>query len=262
MPDNKNGQPSGTIETADFVKINNHSLNEDLTTPFTFEIVTSSRILALSCETEEAKEQWLTALNVARDKAQMKKCSYTLMSGSLDSKEFEIHVSMFKKQVKVYEAIAEDDQKRVLSASGIDVTNVVDMARYLQCEMASIGLGDRFLQLLQELVIVPTDSEFGDLFWENLIRICRDMRGLRHQEGGNGVVVGSYKLDVESCIRLLKKKERTQGAKAVIELNKLTLELYTKNEEIVRLQKEITKLSYGEGGKKTANIILSVYVLI
>lgn len=253
MPDAKrSGPPSGTIDTIDIIKVNGYSSCEELKSAFTFDVITHSRAHSFGCATEELKDRWLTALSIIRDKMQLKKFSYSLQPSALDSKEFEMHSTMFRKQVIVYEAIVEDDQKHCISSSGIDVSSAIDISRFLHCEMSAIGLGDRFVLLLQELLIVPTDSEFGDMFWENLIRICRDMRGLRRQcitdtNDKIAVALGSYKLDTESCLRLLKKKERSASGKAVSELNKQTLEIFTKNEEIDRLKKEIAQLRNDTG---------------
>jgi hypothetical protein len=54
--------------------------------------------------------------------------------------------------------------------------------------------------------------------------------------------ISSYELDLESCIRILKKKDQTPLGQRVNEMNNLTIELFTKKEEVERLQQEIKTL--------------------
>lgn len=252
--DAKNGPPSGSIENSDIYKINNFSTNEDLNTLFTFEIVTAQRVHSFCCASEELRENWIIALNVARDKAQLKKCSYNLLSTTLDSSEFQIQASMLSKQVKVFEAIAAEDHDRAVTKSGINLTDYVDLSRYISLELTAVGRSDQFLQLLQELIVVDCDTEFGEAYWENLISSCREMRKLKKRsDDENDITISKYKLDVESCMKVLKRKEKTPAGKAALELNKLTLSLFTKQEEIDRLQKEIARLQ-GDAGRQKLNV--------
>ena len=113
------------------------------------------------------------------------------------------------------------------------------------------------MELLQELIVIPADSDFGVTFWDNVINVSREMRVLnRPGEGGSSSDKRSYKLDTETTMRLLRKKERTPGGKAAVDLNKLTLDLFTKNAEIDRLKAEISALR--NGGRYACIIVIVV----
>lgn len=242
----------GSIQGTEIQDLKHYSSNEDLhaISEYNFEIVTPGRIHSFACDSEEAKDNWMVALSAVRDKALLTKCSYTLQSNDLDSQEFVNHAEMFRKQIVVFEAIGNEDYQRSITKSGVDVTDPISLTSFLNAEMSAAGLADKLMELLQELIVVPADSEFGANFWDNTIRVCRDMRLLNtpdDKKTRSVKEVSSYKLDTETTMRLLRKKEKTSSGKAAVDLNKLTLDLFTKNAEIDRLNAEIQALRNGAG---------------
>jgi hypothetical protein len=252
--DFKTAASHGSIQGTEIQDLRHYSSNEDLhaISEHNFEIVTPGRIHSFACDSEDAKDNWMIALSAIRDKALLIKCSYTLSSSDLDSQEFTNHATMFRKQIIVFEAIGNEDYQRSITKSGVDVTDPISLTSFLNAEMSSAGLGDKLMELLQELIVIPADSEFGAMFWENVIRVCRDMRVL--SKPGDKNATPSVKLDTEATMRLLRKKEKTPAGKAAVDLNKLTLDLFTKNAEIDRLNAEIQALRSGAGSPRAGGV--------
>ena len=154
--------------------------------------------------------------------------SYNLTTSKINHCEFDNFADFFQKQVKVYEAIAETDHNDAITASGICLSCPVDMVKYLETELASMGLGSYLIHLLQEMIVVPVDSSFVEEYWKILVNICQDIRNFKHSHGGLSEDHKKSLLSVEKCVNLFDQKEKSTGGKAVSELKKLKMQLFTK----------------------------------
>lgn len=162
------------------------------------------------------------------DKNILAKSSYSLLASKINHSEFNTFADFFQKQMKIYEAIYEADHADSITASGVAVATPVEMIKYIESEMASMGLGACLLQVLQEFMVLPVDSAFAEEYWKTLLTVCQDMRELQRRHGNLDMHRKSALLTTESCIRLFDKKEKSTGGKAVMEMNKLKLQLFTK----------------------------------
>jgi hypothetical protein len=261
----------GHLDVSEILHIRPYSTNPELLSPdsniFPFEVETKERVYSFGCLNEIDKENWITSLFIARDKSVLKKYSYNFtnisdMTSYTTTQQYEHGISLYHKQIIVYEVLTTEDYEQcILTSLNINLTDPVDMVKYLQYETLITGCNDMFLKILYEFVIIPSDTKFGELFWEQILKVCRDLRSLlqRQQQqqdshemyfpsssSSSSVMKDysstSYELDLESCLRILKKKDQTQIGMKVNEMNKLTLELFTKKEEIERLQQEIKVL--------------------
>jgi hypothetical protein len=261
----------GHLDVSEILHIRPYSTNPELlntsnntTAPtiFSFEVETKERIYSFGCFNEPDKESWITALYIARDKAVLKKYSYHFnIESTMDAGQFESLLQLYKKQIVVYDVLATEDYEQCITSGNINLSDPSDMIKYLHYETSIAGLNDKFMKVLQEFIIVPSDTKFGDLFWDKILLVCRDLRslmtnqdyGLMSTSGGASSTsvmkdysLTSYELDLESCIRILKKKDQSSMGQKINEVNRLTVELFTKKEEIERLQQEI-KILRGNG---------------
>ena len=173
-------------------------------------------------------ENWITAIKVRMDKNILAKSSYSLISSKINHNEFDNFADFFQKQMKIYEAIYEADHGDATTASGVAVAQPVEMIKYLESELASVGLGSCLLQVLQEFMVLPVDSAFAEEYWKTLLTVCQDMRELKRRHGSLDAQQRNTLLSSESCIRLFDKKEKSTGGKAVMEMNRLKLQIFTK----------------------------------
>lgn len=251
------------LDVSEILHIRPYSTNPELISPeiYPFEVETKERVYSFGCLNEIDKENWVTALYIARDKSVLKKYSYNFnLDSSLDPNQFENLINVYKKQIVVYDVLTTEDYEQCITSGNINLTDPVDIVKYLQYETSVAGLNEKFMKVLQEFIIVPSDTKFGDLFWDKILDVCRDLRSLlaKQDYGITSNVVKdysmtSYELDLESCIRILKKKDNSQTGHKINEINKLTMELFTKKEEIDRLQQEIKTIRSNGLFTPTAN---------
>jgi hypothetical protein len=173
-------------------------------------------------------ENWLTALKVRMDKNILAKSSYSLTSSQINQSEFDKFAEFFQKQMKIYEAISEADHSDTITASGIAVAQPVEMVKYIESELASMGLGSYLTKVLQEFMVLPVDAAFAEEYWDTLVMVCQEMRELKRRHGYLDDDMKSSLLTTERCIRLFEKKEKSTGGKAVMEMNRLKLQVFTK----------------------------------
>jgi hypothetical protein len=252
---------------------------EIITTPSSSSSSSKQQVHPFGTTSEDQKDYWITALTVVRDRMLLKKCSYTLLTADLDSTEFLKAAEMFRKQITVYEVIGHEDYQQSLTKSGVDVTSAMSLMNFIQSELRTIGMENKLQELLQEIVVIPAvDSKFLEIFWGQLIQTTRELKLIQQDSmssfsqtaataggGGGGAARGggasslsmkqketalrSVRVDTELCKQLLTKKEKTAQGKVASDLNKLTMELFTKNAEIERLssQLELMRRSTGPG---------------
>eukprot|EP00603_Paraphysomonas_imperforata_P015405 CAMPEP_0114476932 /NCGR_PEP_ID=MMETSP0104-20121206/15052_1 /TAXON_ID=37642 ORGANISM="Paraphysomonas imperforata, Strain PA2" /NCGR_SAMPLE_ID=MMETSP0104 /ASSEMBLY_ACC=CAM_ASM_000202 /LENGTH=1256 /DNA_ID=CAMNT_0001651763 /DNA_START=82 /DNA_END=3854 /DNA_ORIENTATION=- len=255
-PDEIQGPPAGFVEIKDVVEIHSYGHGEDLykLTPHLFEVVTSARTHAFGVEAEEAKQNWITAITVRMDKNILAKSSYSLTSAQINQCEFVKFAAFFLKQIKIYEAISEADHSDSITASGVAMAEPVEMIKYIESELSSVGLGKHLVHALQEFMVLPVDSAFAEEYWTCLVKMCQDLRELKGRHGELTDNLKSSLLTTEMCIHLFDKKEKSTGGKAVMEMNRLKLQVFTKDEEIERLKNE---LAAGGGIDRSSQRVVS-----
>ena len=174
------GPPVGFINTADILELHQFPSKRRIDQE-TFEIVTHTECITLSCPSEVVKEKWLTALQAAKNSAILKRCSYAVEKSLLDPNDVPKHVEMFKKQIQVYQIIAEEDNALSRTESGLDLADVEQLSAYIHSTLLEAGLGDKFISLLQELLFLPPETAVREKVWNHLISSCRRYRKPRRR---------------------------------------------------------------------------------
>ena len=215
-----------------------------------FEIETTDRTYALGCETATEKDNWLTALQRCRDNYLMSKGSYKLQFRELSTQDVMKFSEMFKKQTNNYQAIAVEDQKYQMELVGLDLTNIIDVSRYLQLESIAMGNGNNLMKIFYELLLIPAGAEGlwdGILFFLKMIR----EKGIKEENKIKGIVDEHSPVFLE----MLKKKFKESGG-AYTQMSKLALSLISSEQEISRLQRQLQEqqLIVQENEKKLKNL--------
>ena len=270
----------GQLSTTDILYVRPYTRNVELLTSvnYTFEIETPSRVYTFGCSSETEKEQWVTALMVARDNAILSKCSYSFSDPthhSITSEAFSAYLAQFRKQVAVYHAIAQEDYEQSITSHNTNVSDPVSMLHFIQHEMAIAGQSQTLISVLQEMIAIPADTKHGELYWDKILHTCRELRQFIVQNDGGHLSSSHHAdkcmaypcLDVDSCRRILKAKEHTSTGRAVIEMGRLTMELHTKQIEINRLNNELRAYQQCGGsshytGEKRARLISRAVICI
>lgn len=136
---------------------------------FCFEIESTDRhtsILRVGADTAAEKEAWLKAITVARDAYILKKSTYKLQMRDLSLDGIMRSARELVKHHKVYFTLVGEDREELVTAMGLDLTNVKMVSDYLYHEMMAMGLSEEYLTLLHELLLVPAGSE---AIWSALI---------------------------------------------------------------------------------------------
>ena len=161
----KNSLPSSSI-----VDVRSYSADPSLASKqntFAFEIETSERVMCLACSTAEQKDQWVSALRAVLDHQTMMKGSFKLSSRELNANDVGKFFDMFEKQGSLYRSICTEHRRGATTDNGIDVGDLQQVMRFLQCETLASGDGDVFLAILQELLLIPIGAR---KIWEGILR--------------------------------------------------------------------------------------------
>jgi hypothetical protein len=106
------GGLKGTVAVASITDIRPYTTDAHLaeTCPFCFEVETNERVYALGCDSQLDKDNWISALHVARDNQIIAKGAYKLQKKELEPSDVLKFAEMFKKQGAVYHSIAIEDR--------------------------------------------------------------------------------------------------------------------------------------------------------
>lgn len=136
---------------------------------FCFEIETTDRhtsVLRVGADTAAEKDAWLKAVTIARDAYVLKKSTYKLQTRDLSHDDIMRCARELVKHHTVYFSLVSEDRQELVTAMGLDLTNVKMVSDYLYHEMMAMGLSEEYLTLLHELLLVPAGSES---IWSALI---------------------------------------------------------------------------------------------
>jgi hypothetical protein len=129
---------------------------------FCFEIETIDKntpVLRVGTDTAAEKESWLKAVTIARDSYILKKSTYKLQMRDLNQDDILRCARELVKHHTVYFSLVAEDREELVTAMGLDLTNVKMVSDYLYHEMMAMGLSEEYLTLLHELLLVPAGLE-------------------------------------------------------------------------------------------------------
>ena len=136
--DEKNYDFKKYIPVANIVSIRPYTTDSHLldSKMCAFEIETHDRTYSFGCESEQQKSYWLTALQTSWDNHVFSKGTYKAQSKDLTVADLPVFEANFKKQAQVYHSLTLEDRKFSVANSGVDLTNINDVSKYLvsECE--------------------------------------------------------------------------------------------------------------------------------
>ena len=203
---------------------------------FGFEIETNERTYAFGCESEQQKSNWLTALQCCWDKHVFAKGTFKVQSKELNISDIHIFEGNFKKQAQVYHSLTLEDRKFSVAASGVDLTNINDISKYLVNEALAAGNSSNLLKVLQLLLVIPPES---DGLWE---AIATGIQRLLMMNGGLTDIASADAAFADSSVTELLKIKAAEGGTAYAQMNKLALFAVNGEQEIEHLRDRISVL--------------------
>ncbi|RYH10495.1 hypothetical protein EON65_39375, partial [archaeon] len=232
----KEADYKGSVSVSTIIDIRNYTTDPFVSTatPHCFEFETNERIYALACETPEEKDNWLTALQKARDDYIMTKGSYKLQSRELSSADIFKHLEMFKKQCAVYHSISIEDRKNLLDSVGIDLTSLNDVGRYLTHESVAGGVGGKLLSILYHLLLLPPGAHG---VWDAIILGLDKLKEQTNRTKEGGVAVFASK-----GVGELFAQKILEGGGNYNQASKLALSLMTQEKEMEALRQQVKVL--------------------
>lgn len=232
----------GVVPMSSVIDIRYYTTDPNLlqASEYCFEFDTNDRTFALGCENPEEKDCWILALQHARDSAIMKKSSYRLFSDELHPSDVMSHYSMFKKQGTLYASLATEDRQHIVTADGVDTNNFNSISNFLYYELLAEGYESRLLELLQELLLLPPNSQNE---WTALLRYARELRCSNYDES----------LMSGTPVSILEEK-RQKGGSAYSQVSKLALIVMNKEEEVAHLQEKLRNYQCQYGRAKLSSL--------
>ncbi len=232
----------GVIPMSSVIDIRYYTTDPNLlqASEYCFEFETDDRTFALGCESADEKDCWILALQYARDSAIMKKSSYRLVSEELHPSDVMQHYSMFKKQGTLYSSLAVEDRQHIITSDGIDTNDFRSVSNFLHYELLADGHESKLLELMQELLLLPPNSQNE---WTALLRYARELRCSNYDEA---LVSGTP-------ISILEEK-RQKGGSAYSQVSKLALIVMNKEAEIAQLQDKLRNYQFQYGSAKLSSL--------
>jgi hypothetical protein len=143
------------------------------------------------------------------------------------------------------------------------LTNYQDLLQYLYHNMLANHLDSKLYVLLQELILVPLGTPYGDIFWNVLLSYCQSMRSARQliTEMSATLITSLSKtellseinkylindLSLDQCFQEIVNIETSTEGKQAHQMRQLVKALYSKDAEIVRLKDEIVLVKSASG---------------
>lgn len=105
----------------------------------------------------------------------------------LDVDKVESRFEDFKKQVKIFQAVMAADQELTVKEvlGGIDAADPKQVFELLLGEVMNSGFGDQFLQLLYQLLLLPSDYTLGRQSWDLLLKVVRELKDFDRKRWGD-----------------------------------------------------------------------------
>ena len=217
---------------------------------FAFEIEAQGRTYAFGCESEQQKSNWLTALHTSfgnylqlkRDSIDGER-SYSQRDGNIvdalaDALGFGMTTDRFTLSANL------EDSKAYLTSSGIDMSDIGQVSKYLVNETVSAGSSVKLLKILQLLLLIQSDSEgMWDAVAAGIQRLLAIQAGVSDSSTSLSTsgAVAAFEENTQ-LIELLKKNKVISGGTAYAEVSKLAAITVRKEQEIEHLRHRMSVL--------------------
>ena len=222
IPNANDGQSNqvliSSITHVKSVSTNSAIANE---TTYSFEIETSSQTYVFGCTDSISRERWLTAIYASLTKHILSKSSYE----SRRKKEISVRsvikfADAFKEQGIIYSSVAIAAQRFSIDEHGINVNDIHEVSLYLQNEMLAAGLSSKLLQIFQEFLLIPfqTESAWNAIY--NGVKIirkhCHNKKAIQGGEATTKLVRDGFAVGDENT--------KSDNSKSVVQMLKLKME--------------------------------------
>jgi hypothetical protein len=173
---------AGTVPLMSIVDIRNFTSESSMAkiSAHCFEIeAENSKVLSFGCESSSERDNWVTALRVARDN----KCRQQLdsvNSTKLSVEESKHYLEQFRKNLSLYESIWMEDRKYTTTAEGLDTGNFNDILRFVQLQSLAENTESKLHELLYQLAILPPGMEG---MWDIVISSAKKYRAVAQAQG-------------------------------------------------------------------------------
>ena len=268
--DEKNYDFKKYIPVANIVSIRPYTTDSHLldSKMCAFEIETHDRTYSFGCESEQQKSYWLTALQTSWDNHVFSKGTYKAQSKDLTVADLPVFEANFKKQAQVYHSLTLEDRKFSVANSGVDLTNINDVSKYLVSEALAAGNSAKLLKVLQLLLLIPTEA---DGMWD---AIAAGIQRLLMLNGGAADIKSADAAFADTSVTELLKVKAAEGGNAYAQMNKLALFAVSGEQEIEHLRDrisvleetiqrlEIERLARDGGGSSTSSLSRSAETVV
>lgn len=203
------------------VKPNSTSMAIANETTYSFEIETASQTYVFGCTDSISRERWLTAIYASLTKHILSHSSYE----SRRRKDISVRsvlkfADAFKEQGAIYSSIATEAHRFSIDEHGINVNDIHEVSLYLQNEMLAAGLSSKLLQIFQEFLLIPFQTETAWNAIYNGVKIirkhCHNKKILEGGEATAKLVKDAFIEDDSST--------KAEHSKSVVQMLKLKME--------------------------------------
>jgi len=201
-----------------------------------FEVATMDRIYAFGCDSEQQKSNWLIALQTCWDNHVFTKGTFKVQSKELNASDVLKFVANFNKQAQVYHSLTLEDRKFSVANSGIDLSNINDVSKYLVNEALAAGNSAKLLKVLQLLLLIPSEA---DGMWD---AIAVGIQRLLMMNNGVADIHAADLAFADTSVTELLNLKAADGGTAYSQMNKLALFAVSNEQEIERLRDRVSVL--------------------
>ena len=209
-----------SISTITNVKPNSTNTAIANETTYSFEIETASQTYVFGCTDSISRERWLTAIYASLTKHILSHSSYE----SRRRKDISVRsvikfADAFKEQGAIYSSVATEAQRFSIDEHGINVNDIHEVSLYLQNEMLAAGLSSKLLQIFQEFLLIPFQTETAWNAIYNGVKIirkhCHNKKALQGGEATAKLVKDAFIEDDNT---------KAEHSKSVVQMLKLKME--------------------------------------
>ncbi len=238
---NSTSHDAGLLELANKMKLS------------VFEIATvHGECFAFGCLSPEDRDHWINALQTARSVVVISKSTYFMQQTFLELKIALRMAEQFKKLYTEYCSFVMEEKQFTVDTCGIDLNDVRQVVDFLIKEVTAAGTSAKLLVVLQELLLIPTDSE---PLWDAIAVGIKNVRRISRRGGLANVALYDQLESAfpERTIRdLLQHKAESEGS-GYKQMSKLAMAVMNSEKEVAALKQRIAELTGEPEGGTHAN---------
>ena len=201
-------------------------------------------VLVLGCEDSSRRDQWVLTIRTNKDHHLYNRSSYRNQMHELTAVDIFRFAQSFRKLGMQFQQITAEGRSFTIEQCGIDISNIDAVTKFLSHELQASGLGSKFLELMQELLLVPAGS---DTMWDAMLAGVRKLRVANLRELGE--VENSF--DARSFVQQLRDKAEGEGG-GYSQMSKLALKAMDGEQQVQRLKEQLEQLQTAQTQQQEA----------